>query len=105
MSFTSLSVEIHNKIIGYLDGHYPSKPKSLAPGVDDGTKKFQSSRLSPYATISRLWQDLIERRNFAFLVLDPKRVVEAKFIMTDARFSLVRTVEMKIWTPQALISK
>ncbi|EHK24107.1 uncharacterized protein TRIVIDRAFT_67735 [Trichoderma virens Gv29-8] len=57
--------------------------------------------LAKYATISRIWQDGIERETFASLRLDFGRLSKATSIVTSQRRRYVRTIKLDVALPKS----
>ncbi|KAI1322653.1 hypothetical protein F5Y16DRAFT_35340 [Xylariaceae sp. FL0255] len=81
VNFTSLPPEITREII-----------KLVLEGWPGGA--------SVCASVSRQWQYLVERKNFAFLVLNRSRLESSQKIMTPARQAFVRLLHLELELPE-----
>ncbi|KAK8102949.1 hypothetical protein PG984_016095 [Apiospora sp. TS-2023a] len=62
------------------------------------SEPFPLASLPQYATVSREWQEHVERITFSTLHLDPCRLAKAKEIITPSRQSFVRKIEFSAWS-------
>ncbi|KAI1348971.1 hypothetical protein F5Y01DRAFT_317171 [Xylaria sp. FL0043] len=124
MAFSRLSAEILDCIIDYLDAKIfedgiedspepdedlsdverclpPHRPRwaKLHPQDQEKHESLDLDdcrHLASYATISRLWQQQVERRIFSLLTLDEKRLTEALNILTPVRLEYIKAIDIRV---------
>ncbi|KAI0814143.1 hypothetical protein GGR55DRAFT_701869 [Xylaria sp. FL0064] len=129
MAFSRLSAEILDYVIDYLDAKIfedgiedspePDKDLSDVEGClpphrprwgklhPQDQEKHESldlddcRHLASYATISRLWQQQVERRIFSLLVLHEKRLTEALHILTPVRLEYIKAIDIRVAFPHS----
>ncbi|KAK5625272.1 hypothetical protein RRF57_000988 [Xylaria bambusicola] len=116
-SFSILSTEILENILDFLDVGLFEDGFPIYPGCEPLVMKYHpqdqekhepvnldnSRRLGPYATVSRKWKELVERRTFALLILSEARLKNALKILTSTRLEYVKAIDIRVTVCQVQI--
>lgn len=84
---------------------FTSLPPEIVQSIVHVTLEMQPGMACKYATVSRDWQALVEKKTFSSLRLNSMRVQELSNILTPRRRSYVRNIAVEVTLPEYDVEK